>query len=279
MSRVGEMLNKRHYIILVLVVVLVIVLLKLPSATMGKVKLAISGLFLPLFGLSGSAHALTEEASATLMTKRQLWRENEALRLQNQEQQIRLQQDEAIGNENARLRSLVMWPRQMPWKVRLARVIARDPANWWRSVQIDLGSRDGIKPNYAVLTSDGLVGRIQNAGATRSQVLLLGDPDLRVAAIVQANSLHTNAETGIILSSSSSPQENNMVDLDYLSGNSGVGPGQTVVTWGAGGVFPPGILIGKVVDLRPKEYGLATEARVKLAADLGSLQEVWVMLP
>jgi rod shape-determining protein MreC len=268
------MLTKRHYIILVLVVLLVVVLLKLPSETMGKVKLAISGLFLPLFGLTGSAHALSEQTRATVLSKRNLWRENETLRLQNQELQIRLLQDEQLWNENARLRALIGWPRPAAWKLKLARVIARDPANWWRSVQIDLGSRDGIKPNDPVLTSEGLVGRIQTVGGTRSQVLLLGDPGLRVAA-----SIPTNGETGIILSSSSSPEENNMVDLDYLSGNSGVRPGQAVVTWGAGGIFPPGIPIGRVVDSRPKEFGLATEARVKLAADLGALQEVWVLLP
>jgi rod shape-determining protein MreC len=254
------MLKKPHYIILVLVFLLVIVVLKLPGETVGKVKLAISGLFLPMFGLTGSVHELTGR--------------NEELRRQNEELKIRLQQDAALWSENARLRSLVGWPRQTPWNVKLGRVIARDPANWWRSAQIDLGARDGIKPNYPVLTSEGLAGRIQSVGQTRSQIILLGNPDLRVAAAVQPN-----GETGVITSSSSSPQENNMIDLDYLSGGSAVRPGQSVVTSGEGGVFPANIPIGKVVDLRSKEYGLASEARVKLAADLGALQEVWVMMP
>ena len=270
----GEMLKKPHYIILVLVVLLVIVLLKLPGETMGRVKLAISGLFLPLFGLTGSVHQLTSRAGEGLMTKEQLGRQNEDLRQQNQELKIQLQQDAAIQGENARLRELVGWPRQTRWQVKLGRVIARDPANWWRSVEINLGSRDGVKPNYPVLTSEGLVGRIQSVGETRSQVLLLGSPELRVAAIVQPG-----GETGVINAGSSSPQENNMVDLDYLSGASLVRPGLSVVTWGEGGVFPAGIAIGKVVDVRVKEYGLAVEARVKLAADIGALQEVWVMMP
>jgi rod shape-determining protein MreC len=270
----GEMLKKPHYIILVLAVLLVIVLLKLPSETVGKVKLAISGLFLPLFGLTGSVHELTGHARETLTAKAQLARQNEDLRRQNEELKIQLQQDAAMGSENARLRGLVGWPRQTRWQVRLARVIARDPANWWRSVEIDLGRRDGVKTNYPVLTSEGLVGRIQFVGETRSQVILLGNPDLRVAAVVQPG-----GETGVINSSSSSPQENNMVDLDYLAGNSAVRPGQNVVTWGEGGVFPAKIPIGTVVDLRVKEYGLATEARVKLNADISALQEVWVMMP
>jgi rod shape-determining protein MreC len=268
------MLKKPHYIILVLVVLLVIVFLKLPSETMGKVKLAISGLFLPLFGLTGSVHEFAGQTKEALVTKGQLARENEDLRLQNEELKIRLQQDASLWSDNTRLRSLVGWPQQSFWKVKLGRVIARDPANWWRSVEVDLGSRDGIKPNEPVLTADGLVGRIQSVGQTRSQVILLGNPDLRVAAFVRPN-----GETGIINSSSSSPQEDNMVDLDYLPGSSAVRPGQDVVTWGEGGVFPANIPIGKVVDLRSKDYGLGTEARVRLAADLGALQEVWVMTP
>ncbi len=47
-----------------------------------------------------------------------------------------------------------------PWKLKLANVILRDPANWWRTLQIDLGSRDGVRENLPVLTPDGLVGRV-----------------------------------------------------------------------------------------------------------------------
>ncbi len=91
--------------------------------------------------------------------------------------------------------------------------------------------------------------------------------------------VETNNETGIITAGPSLPQEQGMIDLDLLSGNSSVRPGQEVLTWGIGGVFPPGIPIGKIVDTRPKEYGLSMEARVKLAANLSALEEVWVMVP
>ncbi len=282
----GEMLKKSHYIILFLVAVLAVALLKLPGEPIGKLKLALSGLFLPLFGLSSSTHGLIEETSDGLTPRRELQRQLEQLRRQTQEQEILLAQDAGLWVENARLRGIFGWPRQGRWKLKLARVIARDPSNWWRSLEIDAGAHDGVATNCAVLTGAGLVGRVQSVGPTRSQVILLGDPNLRVSAIVLTNtnvrlsaSVMTAGETGVIVANSSQPQEDGLIDLDYLSGNSPVRPGQAVVTWGVAGVFPPDIPIGTIVDVRAKDYGLSTEARVKLAANLGALEEVWVMLP
>ncbi len=272
------MLKKSHYIVLIFVVLLAVALLQLPGGTMGKLKLAISGLFLPLFGLSSSTHQWLAQTGGELVPRRDLLRQLDQLRRDNQALQLRLNQDAQLWNENARLRAEVGWARQSRWRVKMARVIARDPANWWRSLEIDLGSRDGLRPNLAVLTSDGLVGRLQNVGLTRSQVVLLGDPTLRVAAKVVLPG-RTNNETGILAANTSAPQDEGMIDLDLLTGASSVQPGQNVVTWGAGGVFPADIPIGKIVDSRPMEYGLTTEARVKLAANLSALEEVWVMLP
>ena len=73
--------------------------------------------------------------------------------------------------------------------------------------------------------------------------------------------------------------ETELVELGYLSRNANLKPGQNVVTSGEGGIFPKGIPIGKIVDVQPVDYGSRTEARVKLAANLNALEEVWVMFP
>jgi rod shape-determining protein MreC len=77
----------------------------------------------------------------------------------------------------------------------------------------------------------------------------------------------------------SGPLETDLVALGYLSRNANLKPGQNVVTSGVGGIFPAGIPIGKIVDVQPVDYGSRAEARVKLAANLNSLDEVWVKLP
>ena len=207
------------------------------------------------------------------MPRRELLRQNESLFRKNQQLRLQVAQAEEISRENSRLRQLFGWQRQAPWKLKLAKVVLRDPANWWRTVQIDLGSRDGLRVNLPVLTTDGLVGRISSVSLTRSQVTLLGDPNCKVAARVE----NDTRDTGII--GASGPLETELVELGYLSRNANLKPAQNVLTSGEGGIFPAGIPIGKIVDVQPVDYGSRTEARVKLAANLNALEEVWVMFP
>ena len=206
------------------------------------------------------------------MPRSELVRELEVLRKENQELKLQATRAEATAMENDRLRSLVGWPAQKRARFKLASVVLREPANWWRTVQIDLGSRTGISNNMSVLSPDGaLVGRISSVSLTRSQVLLLGDPNCKVAARVE----NPTRDTGVI--GAAGPLESEFVEMEYLSRNAELKPGQKVWTSGNGGIFPKDILIGQVVDSRSAEYGLTTVAQVKLAANLNGLEEVWVM--
>ena len=267
------MLKRPHYIALGLIVLLTLVMLNLPGRTTARLKLGIGSLFLPLFGLTGSAQQLTAPTADAVVPRRELLKLNEDLRTKNEQLRLQAMQAEETARENARLRDLVGWQRQTPWKLKLARVVLSDPANWWHTVQIDLGSRDGLRLNLPVLTAEGLVGRISSVSLTRSQVTLLGDPNCKVAARVE----NATRDAGII--GASGPLEADFVEMGYLSRNSNLKPGQNVATSGEGGIFPPGIPIGKVVDVQPVDYGSRAEARVKLAANLNALQEVWVMFP
>src|SRR5437868_4773405 len=149
------MLKRPQYIALVIVVVLTLTIVNLPSPTRTRLKLGIGSLFLPLFGLTTFAREAAGNASDAVLTRGQLLKDNERLRRENQE--LRLQADRAgeLERENNRLRQLMQWQQRQPIKYRLARVILREPANWWRTVQIDLGGRDGIQTNMAVLSGEG----------------------------------------------------------------------------------------------------------------------------
>lgn len=269
------MLKKPQYIALALVAVVALIIFNLPAQTMSRCKLAISGIFLPLFGLAGSSQQVLQKTSNTILPRNVLAKENERLRHENEQLKIQAMQNSELLRENSQLRQSLAWQKQTTWKLKLVRVIGRDPANWWRTILIDGGTNQGLRANLPVLTSAGLVGRIAAIGQNRAQVLLLGDPNLRVGALVQDKDVREN---GIVMSSSG-PLDDNMVDLQYFSRNTAIKPGQNVLTSGDGGVFPKGILIGQIVDIRNNNVGLSTEARVKVAANLNSIEEVWVMFP
>jgi len=249
-----------------------LLILSLPQRATSRLKLAAGSLFLPLFGLLNTSQQLPVSAANAVMPRRALLKEVTELQNENQQLRIQLMQAAATARENDQLRASVGWQRQTPWKPKLANVILRDPANWWRTVQIDIGSHDGVAVNMPVLTPEGLVGRVSSVGLTRSQVVLIGDPNCRVSATIE-NTAH---DVGIV--TASGPLDNSLVDLTYLSGSADVKAGENVVTSGEGGIFPRGILVGQIVDSRPVEFGLYTEARVKLSANLGGLEQVWVLL-
>lgn len=269
------MLKRPSFILTIAVLLVALALASLPGRATARLKGTLGAIFLPLFGLAGASHNLSQKTADTVVSKSALLAEAAELRQENQRLRILAAQGEECLRENTRLRQFLGAPKPAASKMKFARVVGRDPANWWRSVQIDLGTRDGVSPNLTVLTPEGLVGRISEVGSSHSQVLLVGDPSCRVAARI----LESHDNTGVIVPNPSDPSDNTIVDLTFLSRNSALKPGQSVLTSGQGGVFPPGIVIGKILDYRMVEFGLYAEARVKLAVNFNALEEVWVMLP
>ena len=267
------MFRKAHYIALGTVFLLTVVVLKLPTRTATQFKLALGSLFMPFFGAAATAESAVGAAGNAILPRSELLSQNDKLLRENQELKVRLIQATEAERENERLRQMLNFQRVSPWKMQPAHVIARDPANWWRNVQINVGRRDGVREDLPVITVDGLVGRISEVGETRSQVVLIGDPNCRVSAVV-----HTNREQGVITAGATA-MDSSLVELWYLPGSTTLKPGQLVMTSGLGGIFPKGIPVGNIVDFRSVEYGLRTEARVKLLANLSLLEEVFVLFP
>ena len=269
------MLKRPHVIGLSVAVVLALVFLNLPAQATSRLKLAISSLFLPLFGLAGTAEKAAEATGVRLLPKSVLAAEVEKLRRENDELKIEAQQAREWARENASLREAVAWQKKLPWKTRIAQVITRDPANWWRSIQINLGSKDGIVKDLPVITPFGLIGRVYEVGGRYSRVVLLGDPLCPVAAVVD----NSARDTGMISPGEATVLDESIVEMTYITRHSQAIPGQKVFTSGLGGIFPKGIPIGHITDTNSIGYGLYLEARVKLSANLQELEEVFVLFP
>jgi len=267
------MFKRPYYIALALVALLILLVLNLPNGTAARIKSSLGSIFLPLFGVSGTVQQTTSKAASSLLPKSELIAENNSLRRQNQELRLRLAEAETVIKENDRLRQLIGWQKQNRWRAVPARVIYRDPANWWRTIQIDRGSLNGLSNNLAVLSPDGfLIGRVASVSLTRSQVVLIGDDNCKVPATFENDTRSQGIITG------GGPFDDSFVHLTHLPNSTKLNPGQRVVTSGLSAIYPPGIQIGLVAEeARPAQSGLIQEAEIKLSANLSSLEEVWVL--
>jgi len=227
-------------------------------------------LLLPFFGIGRGIASNGEQLQLLLTPRSELIKENIRLRVRVEELELEVQRLQEVERENRRLRSLIGWQQQAPWKLKLARVIGRDPSSWWRVVQIDVGEKDGVEKDAPVLTPAGLVGKVGQVDKYFSWVYLIGDPRCRVSVVVEEGPM------GIIQNASSATA--GIVDLNYLPKSAELRPGQRVFTSGVGGIFPKGIPIGVVIDSEDVELGLYKRARVRLSADISRLEEVWVMI-
>ncbi len=129
------MFKQKNYIAAGVVVVAAVFILSLPSSATSHLKLALGSLFLPLFGLANAGQQLPADLADSALPRRELLHEVANLRAQVQQLQLAQLQAQATAQENDRFRDLYAWQKQQPWKFKLARVITRDPANWWRTIR------------------------------------------------------------------------------------------------------------------------------------------------
>lgn len=151
-----------------------------------------------------------------------------------------------------------------------ARITGRVPDNYKWAVTIDKGSEDGIVKNLAVISPDGLVGRVVEVDPNESTVLQLIDPDAAAAGRIE-QSRDTGTVTG---HGPSRPFE-----LEFVPGDARVRENDLVVTAGFDdGIFPPGIIIGNVEEVSGASSELEKDITIEPAVDFNALDYVTILL-
>ena len=178
-------------------------------------------------------------------------------------EQARLNQD---AEQARRLQSLLGFKEQFISKTLAAQVIGSSGSEQSRSIYIDKGSHDGIKPDMAVITADGVVGKVLRVFRTTSQVLLVNDQSSGVGSILEKSRLQ-----GVLRGTTLGE-----VVLEKVMSDETVQPGERVVTSGGDQIFPKGLPVGTVTQVSPGPE-LFLNIRVKPSADLSRLEEVLVI--
>jgi rod shape-determining protein MreC len=178
-------------------------------------------------------------------------------------EQARMSQD---ADQARRLQALLSFKERYISQTMAAQVIGGSGSELSRSVYIDKGERDHLKTDMAVITADGIVGKILRVYRSTSQVLLINDQTSGVGAILDKTRLQ-----GILRGTPAGEAV-----LEKVMSDESVPAGEMVLTSGGDGVFPKGLLIGRVTKVAPGS-DLFLNIRVRPAADLSKLEEVLVV--
>ena len=201
----------------------------------------------------------------------ELERENAQLRVENRSLKATNEALRDVEHEVNRLRHALNYRERSLFRLVPAEIISRDPSTWWRTVTINRGSQDGIEPEMPVLTDEGLVGRTTTVAENISVVLLVSDENCKVAASVEGT-----REQGIVTGERVEGSVTPMLDLNYLSKQANLKPGQKVYPSGVGGVFPSGLLVGVVRSYQVR--ALDSQAKLSPAVTLAKLEDVFVVV-
>src|SRR5882724_1631915 len=176
--------------------------------------------------------------------------------------QVRLNQD---ASQARRLQALLGFKEQSILATLPAQVVGSSGSEQSRSLYLDKGERDGLRKDMAVITADGVVGKILQAYPHTAQVLLINDQTSGLGAIVE----RLRAQ-GIVRGS---PAGETM--LEKIMADEEVQPGDRIITTGGDGIFPKGLLVGTVIKVSTADLFL--RIRLHPAADLTRLEEVLVI--
>jgi len=197
-----------------------------------------------------------------------LWRENKRLRLQNLEYSFQIHSNYLAEKENRILRQMLGFKEKSPYFVIPGNVIENDVDRIVNALILDVGKNDGVKKYMAVVTAEGLVGRINEVFPSSSSVQIIRDVNSRISAMIGGE----RTMKGIIRWEGGSYLR--MYGLQHLHKPE---PGRKVYTTGVGGTVPGGLFIGTVAEQEVDDVNTYASVNVKHAVDFSLVHEVFIL--
>jgi rod shape-determining protein MreC len=217
------------------------------------------------------------------------YEENKILRSRLSQYAIDTMNLNLMEGENKELKTLLAFTDRQKkadkYTYRVAEIVAVSSDPYSNVININLGANDGIKSNMAVVSADGLIGRITNVSNFYSTVQRLIDIDDESISInpntkaISATVKGNESSFGIIEKAEADPNnpEQKHLIMTKIDQSDRLKVGDTIITSGMGQVFPKGIVIGKVLSKEPGDFGINFKASIQPAADFNHLRYCMVV--
>ncbi len=194
---------------------------------------------------------------------------NEQLRESLAQTSIMISLYEEASRENDRLRMALGFEPPPSYRLLPARVVSVTGGRLPISVTINIRSVDSLPVNLPVINQFGLIGRVEEVMGDYARVQLLTDPRNRVAARVASS-----REMGIVRYLPSSGMA-----LDNFPNQGHVAVGDTVISSGLGGIYPPGLQVGTVQEVERPENRPFSKIRLQPTVNMRSIEELFILMP
>jgi rod shape-determining protein MreC len=221
-----------------------------------------------------SAVSSVQDGWENYFALQQIRQENERLRQEVGQLRIGLQQERAAAQQSRTLQELLDLQGGLTLRTAAAAVIGSGPDASFRTITIDKGTQDGLRPDMAVIAPAGAVGRIIMTSARASKVQLLIDRGAGAGVMVERSRV-----LGVVSGAGDTDElgfRAGLIDLDYIPSTADVQVGDQVVTSGIDGIYPKGFAVGKIESVARE----AVEWRITVrpSVDFATLEAVLVVL-
>lgn len=152
-----------------------------------------------------------------------------------------------------------------------ANIIAKDPGNWFDVFTLDIGSKDGVEENTPVVTGRGLVGRVIKADLFSCKVISVIDADSSVSARI------SKTRDLVVIKGDMELKQMGTCRMDYIPNDVDIVEGDLVETSGIGGIYPKGIVIGRVRTIQRSDNEFTKHAQIEPVVDFKRLEEVYLL--
>ena len=219
-------------------------------------------------GLSGSITGFLDQ----FLRASEISQENEQLREENRKLIEQMVDYENYKHENESLKEQLGIQEENPqWETMTASVIGRDPSDQFYSFTIDKGTLDGVSYQDPVITADGLVGIVSEVGPVFAKVTTILDVRLNVAC------QDVRTQDVATISGDIEMAQQGKCKMSLIPRESGIAKGDIVQTAGTSGVYPQGIVVGRVSDVGFEPQGTMMYAVVEPANDIKSIKDVVII--
>ena len=225
------------------------------------------GLFAEVQRVSSAMVSTVRGGWTNYVSLRDVHAENEALKARLAEAEVQLQEQRALAERSRGLIATLGLRDRSNLKTLTAEVIGAGATTDFKTVTIDRGTADGVRPDMAVMAPAGVVGRIVVPSARAAKVQLLVDRNAAAGVLIERS-----RSQGVAVGAG-----DELLRMDYVSEVADVVVGDTVVTSGIDGIYPKGYVVGKVEAVE-KSGNSYKQILVRPAVDFSSIEEVLVVL-